>query len=183
MRGRVEAFLKDQQIAYDVVDAVVPVSWVEPGVAAVRAREIAALRGDAAFERLITGVKRVGNILAKDRRRLGSSWGDVRAGLGGEGAGFSADRFQDPAEGRLLDALRQSLDRIEELEARASFAEILRVLAGLADPIDGYFDRVLVNSEDGGVRENRHAFLAAVFALFGCYADFQRIVDECTRTG
>jgi glycyl-tRNA synthetase beta chain len=183
MRGRVEAFLKDQGLAYDVVDAVVPVAWVEPGVAAARAREIAALRGDRTFERLITGVKRVGNILAKDRRRLGASWDEVRAGLAGPGEAFSTDRFQDPAETRLLEALRKGLGQIDELESRTSFTGVLRVLASLADPIDGYFDRVLVNSDDAAVRENRHAFLAAAYALFGRYADFQRIVEEGSPGG
>jgi hypothetical protein len=34
-------------------------------------------------------------------------------------------------------------------------------------PIDAYFDKVLVNSEDPAVRENRLAFLAATYSLFG----------------
>jgi glycyl-tRNA synthetase beta chain len=51
-------------------------------------------------------------------------------------------------------------------------------LALLADPIDAYFDAVLVNAEDRAVRENRISFLGEVFGLFGRYADFQAIVEQ-----
>lgn len=181
LRARVDAFLKENGVPYDIADAVAPVSWAEPGRALARAREIAGLRGEARFERLITGVKRVGNILARDRRRIGAAWSDVTGLLSGDGAGgFSAGRFQDPAESTLLDAVMASLEPIETRDSRDDFGGVLTVLSGLADPIDAYFDRVLVNVDDEAVRENRHAFLAAVYSLFGRFADFQAIVEQST---
>ncbi len=179
MRGRVEAFLKDNGVPYDVADAVLPVSWTDPGTALARARDIARLRGDARFERLITGVKRVGNILAKDRRRVGAAWPDVSGALAGDGVRpFDPARFQDPAERGLLDAVVGTLGRIESQEASGNFGEVLTVLSRLADPIDAYFDKVLVNVDDALVRDNRHGFLAAVYGLFGRFADFQAIVEQ-----
>ncbi len=179
LRGRVEAFLKEQGVPYDIAGAVLPVAWAEPGVALARARAIGRLRGQRTFERLITGVKRVGNILDKGRRRVGSPWPDVVRALGEGGApSFDAARFDDPAEGALLEAVRRSLGTIEAREAAGDIPGVLAALSGLADPIDAYFDRVLVNAEDTAVRDNRHAFLAAVYGLFGRYADFQAIVEE-----
>ena len=59
-----------------------------------------------------------------------------------------------------------------------SFVQVLATLSGLAGPIDSYFDHVLVNSADPAVRDNRIAFLAAAYALFGRFADFQRLVES-----
>lgn len=179
-RGRVEAFLKDNGVPFDVAAAVMAASWTDPGAALARAKEIAKLRGDRTFERLVTGVRRVGNILAKEHRELGSSLEDARAQLSGAGdePGFREGLFQDPAEGVLLAKTRAAADRIGGFEERQDAASILQTLSRLADPIDGFFERVLVNADDPAVRNNRHGLLAAVYALFGRYADFLSIVEQ-----
>jgi glycyl-tRNA synthetase beta chain len=181
LRGRVEAYLKDGGVPYDVADAVLAVVWDRPRVAASRARDVVRLRGDAAFERLVTGVKRVGNILPKERRRTGAGWDEVRSAFGGEGA-FKPERFEDPAEHALLDALRATMGRIGGNEDAHPFPQVLAALSGLAAPIDTYFDRVLVNSSDPAVRDNRISFLAATYSLFGRFADFQRLVETGTTS-
>ena len=179
LRGRVEAHLKESGIPYDVADAVIAVAWAEPGVALARARALAAMRGDRAFERLITGVKRVGNILPRDRRRLATPWESVAKAFAPVAtATFDPARFADPAEGRLLDAVRKSVAEIYPLEKKSAFDAVLVALSRLADPIDSYFDAVLVNADDPAVRENRISFLGEVFGLFGRYADFQSIVEQ-----
>jgi glycyl-tRNA synthetase beta chain len=91
---------------------------------------------------------------------------------------FDAARFQDPAERGLLDAVRRSVREIPALEEKSSFDAVLGALSQLADPIDAYFDAVLVNTEDREVRDNRISFLGEVFGLFGRYADFQAIVEQ-----
>lgn len=180
VEGRVGAFLKESGVAYDVADAVLAVAWPEPGVALARAHALARLRGDRAFERLITGVKRVANILPKERRRLASTWESVAGSLGDPPSrpSFDPARFQDPAEHGLWDAVKGSVREIPKLEDKSSFGAVLGALSRLADPIDTYFDAVLVNAEDRAVRENRISFLAEIFALFGRYADFQAIVEQ-----
>ena len=179
VRGRVDAFLRDQGVSYDVAAAVLAAAWAEPALALARARAIGRLRGDRRFERLITGVRRVGNILAGKSRRVGPTLEQVRAGFGDGGErAFDPSLFEDPAEGELLNHLVAAVERIAELEGRQQVDAILGVLSGLADPIDTYFDKVLVNSDDVRVRANRHAFLAATYALFGRYADFLAIVEE-----
>ena len=177
LRARVEAHLKDEGIPYDVVDAVLAVVWERPGVALARARDLVKLRGDAGFERLITGVKRVGNILPKERRRTGVEWGEIRGAFTDQAA-FTAERFEDPAEHALLQALRKTVGDIGTGEEGRPFVQVLATLSGLAGPIDAYFDRVLVNSTDPAVRDNRISFLAATYALFGRFADFQRLVES-----
>lgn len=187
LQSRCEAFLRDNGVSYDVANAVKPVSWAQPGVALDRAKEISRLRGDERFERLITGVKRVGNILSPDHRRLGADWGRISGALeGGEGVveGPRVDpaMFDDPREETLFEALRAAIPEIARAEADHRFRDVLERLSRLADPIDAYFDHVLVNCEDAAVRANRHAFLAVAYALFSRYADFSEIVDSGDRS-
>ena len=177
MRARVEASLKDAGIPYDVADAVLSVAWQRPNVAMARARDLVRLRGDARFERLVTGVKRVGNILPKERRRTGTEWSEVKMLLT-EPTTFSASRFEDPAEHALLGALQAMVKELDTGREGKPFAQVLTSLSGLATPIDTYFDKVLVNSEDAAVRDNRLAFLAATYSLFGRFADFQKLVES-----
>jgi glycyl-tRNA synthetase beta chain len=182
-KTRCEAFLKERGISYDVVSAVSEVTWPRPGVALIRARGIARTRGDARFERLITGVKRVGNILSDDKRTYGGSWPEIRAALEPPHPvdatdGFSPAAFTEPAEHTLYEAVIAVIPQMIECDRRHDFAAILDILSGLADPIDRYFDEVLVNCEDPALRDNRHRFLAAVFSVFSRYADFSFIVES-----
>ena len=64
-----------------------------------------------------------------------------------------------------------------ESDTHHDFTSILDKLSGLADPIDRYFEDVLVNCDDPVVRKNRHGFLSAVFLVFSRYADFSYIVE------
>lgn len=182
LEARAAAYLKEGGVPYDTAEAVAAVAWNRPGVALRRAHDIARLRGDAVFERLITGVKRVGNILDAGHRRTGLAAADVHSAIidGGELGGigsFAPDRFEDPAEGQLLEAVRRTLPALEAHEGKGDFSALLAALSSLADPIDRYFESVLVNCEDQEVRENRHRFLAAIFGLFARFADFSRIVE------
>jgi glycyl-tRNA synthetase beta chain len=181
--ARCEAFLKERGIVYDVVSAVSVVSWPRPGVALIRARGIARMRGDARFERLITGVKRVGNILADDKRTYGANWPTIEAALdparqSDTKDGFATAAFTEPAEHRLYEAVIDTIPRMIDCDRRHDFASNLDILSGLADPIDVYFDEVLVNCEEPDLRSNRHRFLAAVFLVFSRYADFSYIVES-----
>jgi glycyl-tRNA synthetase beta chain len=184
--ARCESYLKDRGITYDVVDAVSRVHWARPGVALEIAREIAKLRGDARFERLITGVKRVGNILSAEKRTYGSDWESIRAAFAGpeetrsapESTRFLTDRFEQPAEDALYKAVISVLPDMMSLDRDGEYGAILETLSRLADPIDVYFDDVLVNCEDAELRENRHRFLAAIFSVFSRYADYSFIVEE-----
>jgi glycyl-tRNA synthetase beta chain len=181
--ARCAAFLKDKGIAYDVVNAVSRVSWRRPGVALARAEEIARYRGDKVFERLITGVKRVGNILSEDKRLYGVKWDAIERAFGpstelsGE-IRYSTDRFEDPAERQLYDAVTSVVPEMIEADNSHDIAAILNTLSRLADPIDRYFERVLVNCEDPDLRDNRHHFLSSIFVIFSRYADFSYIVED-----
>jgi glycyl-tRNA synthetase beta chain len=55
------------------------------------------------------------------------------------------------------------------------FSAAMRALGALREPVDSFFERVLVNDEDLGVRANRLALLARIRAATDQVADFSRI--------
>ncbi|OWK22442.1 hypothetical protein AJ88_09635 [Mesorhizobium amorphae CCBAU 01583] len=55
------------------------------------------------------------------------------------------------------------------------FSTAMLALSVLREPVDSFFERVLVNDEDQAVRANRLALLARIRAATGKVADFSRI--------
>ena len=51
----------------------------------------------------------------------------------------------------------------------------MRALSRLRGPVDAFFDRVTVNAEDPGLRENRLRLLNAIREATRSVADFSRI--------
>jgi glycyl-tRNA synthetase beta chain len=51
----------------------------------------------------------------------------------------------------------------------------LATIATLRDPVDDFFNDVMVMADDADVRRNRLALLAAISAIFGQIADFSQI--------
>ncbi|MNG41047.1 Glycine--tRNA ligase beta subunit [compost metagenome] len=56
-----------------------------------------------------------------------------------------------------------------------AFAAAMGELATLRAPVDAFFDKVLVNSEDPGERDNRLRLLAKVRDAMGRVADFSQV--------
>ena len=105
--------------------------------------------------------KRIANILRK---------ADDPAKLG-----VSKKLLQDDAELALFSALQGAEERVRPLLAVRSYAEALNELADLRDPIDRFFDDVMVMTDDEAVKNNRLALLREIRALFLDVADISRL--------
>ncbi|BAN45742.1 glycine--tRNA ligase subunit beta [Metapseudomonas resinovorans] len=98
--------------------------------------------------------KRVSNLLGKAEGNVPSS---VDSAL-----------LQEDAEKVLARAVTEA----EQALANAgSYRETLERLASLREPVDSFFEAVLVNAEDAAVRGNRYALLAKLRGLFLGVAD------------
>jgi len=102
-------------------------------------------------------------------------------------------RIEEKQDGRAYDgpARREALEMAEEtalagrLEAatamakaaleRETFDEAMTVLAGLRGPVDEFFDRVTVNTDQPELRENRLRLLSEIRATLNRVADFSQI--------
>ncbi len=184
--GRFEGLMEEAGVAPDIFDAVVESG--ETRVLDLQARALAlnALRGDAAFERLVIGARRVGNILAKEQVSLSTErayadlecWAAARATLP---YGYEPARIVEPAERQLHAAVAAAAPALLAEVGDRRYAEAYRRLAGLSGSIDGYFESVMVNSEDAALRGNRLAFLRNLAQLFLHLANFSRVVLEGER--
>jgi glycyl-tRNA synthetase beta chain len=126
------------------------------------------LRAVAEFARcpeaasLAAANKRVANILRKQAE-------DVNAPAIGrvvDPAHFEAD-----AERELADALTAAQHETASALAAGDYAAVLARLAQLQQPVDTFFDNVLVNADNPAVRANRLALLGQLKAQFSAIAD------------
>jgi glycyl-tRNA synthetase beta chain len=118
------------------------------------------LKLDAAAS-LAAANKRIVNILRKADRPTTT---DVRPNL-----------LQLDAERRLHAALEQLRPEVEPLLARRDYSEALQRLARLREPVDAFFDSVMVMDENADLRGNRLGLLAALRQLFLHTADLSRL--------
>jgi len=112
-------------------------------------------------ESLAAANKRIANMLRKA--------GDP------EGLAVTAKLFEQDAEQALNNALENSREKVGPMLEQRRYAEILNELADLRDPVDRFFDDVMVMAEDPAVRNNRLALLAELRALFLDVADISRL--------
>ena len=168
IRQRLRTLLIDQGIGYDTVDAVLTVSSDDVSDAAARARALHAVRGQPAMARLATGFARASRILSQ-----GSPAPEIRE-----------DVLKEPVELALYEAWRQVRATVSEAADARRYADALRVLERLADPIDAFFEQVLVMAPDAAVRANRLALLLAITHTFLKVANLGLLAGERpVRTG
>ncbi len=127
-------------------------------------RRLAAVQTFAHLEQaesLAAANKRIANILHK----------------AGGAASLRVDKklLQDDAELALFSALESVRQKVEPLLAVRGYAEVLNELADLRDPIDRFFDDVMVMDDNESVRNNRLALLNELRALFLDVADISRL--------
>jgi glycyl-tRNA synthetase beta chain len=80
-------------------------------------------------------------------------------------------RLAAAAEVGLHRALQDKEQEVGPLLAAGDYTETLRRLAGLREPVDRFFDDVMVMVEDDAVRANRLALLGSLYRLFRRVAD------------
>jgi glycyl-tRNA synthetase beta chain len=105
--------------------------------------------------------KRIANIL----RQAGAS----------EDAAIRAKLLEDGAEKDLHAALVSAEEAVRPLLEERSYTSALRALAALREPVDRYFDDVMVMVDDEALKKNRLALLGALRALFLDVADISRL--------
>jgi len=127
-------------------------------------RRLAAVQTFAHLEQaesLAAANKRIANILRK----------------AGDPVGLSINKklLQDDAELALFSALESAQQKVGPLFAVRSYAEVLNELADLRDPVDRFFDDVMVMADDEAIKNNRLALLGELRALFLDVADISRL--------
>ncbi|NVZ80285.1 glycine--tRNA ligase subunit beta [Pseudomonas yamanorum] len=142
------------------VSVYLSVRALQPGSALdfdQRVQAVQAFRKLPEADALAAVNKRVSNLLSK-ADNLGNA--EVDPGL-----------FADAKEFSLNSAIAKAENAVKPLIAERNYAEALARLATLREPVDAFFEAVMINAEDAGVRKNRYAMLARLRGLFINIAD------------
>ncbi len=159
---RLAGLLKEQGYSAQEVDAVLslrPQRFIEVTKRLAAVRAFAALPEAAA---LAAANKRVGNILKKE-------------GIGAKVGAVNNKLLQEPAEQVLHQALSQIAPKADAAFAAGDYTASLHALAALKEPVDAFFDNVMVNAEDAALRANRLALLAQLQQAMNRVADISRL--------
>jgi glycyl-tRNA synthetase beta chain len=107
--------------------------------------------------------KRVSNILAKNPLKNMST-------------PINKDLLSEPSELALTKMIENLEEKIQPLLQEQSYTSVLKLLSGLAVPIDNFFDDVMVVTDDDETRINRLILLHKLRALFLQVADISLLV-------
>jgi glycyl-tRNA synthetase beta chain len=113
---------------------------------------------------LLAGTKRAANILAAEEKKGTRIADEVDPSL-----------MVEPAERALLTAVNQAESEAAQAIVLQDFSGAMSALAALREPVDVFFEAVLVNAEDEAVRANRLALLGRIRSATGQVADFSKI--------
>ena len=104
--------------------------------------------------------KRIGNILKQAERVP---------------AAFDSALLVEPAEKSLASKFAEARSDAERHYAAQDYAAMLRRLAALKEPVDAFFDGVMVMSDDRRLRDNRVALLAQLHGTMNRIADISKL--------
>ncbi|TLU75796.1 glycine--tRNA ligase subunit beta [Mannheimia varigena] len=156
MLGRFRAWYESEGIAVDVIQAVLARRPTKPADFDARVRAVSHFRTLDSAEALAAANKRVSNILAKADIAIG----EIDLGV-----------CVEPAEKALAEAVIALKGEVQPLIAQGDYTAVLDKLANLRQPVDAFFDGVMVNAEDQKLRQNRLAILSTLQGLFLQVAD------------
>ncbi|ENZ5481905.1 glycyl-tRNA synthetase beta subunit [Serratia marcescens BIDMC 44] len=157
MLGRFRAWYQEEGHAVDTIQAVLARRPTKPADFDARVKAVSHFRTLEAAAALAAANKRVSNILAKSTETLNDS---VRASV-----------LKDAAEIQLATHLVVLRDKLQPYFAAGHYQEALVELAALREPVDAFFDNVMVMADDAEVRVNRLTLLSKLRELFLQVAD------------
>jgi len=167
-RERLEFYLRDVRgYSYDVVKAVLASDADDVVDSVARAEAVKEVISMPEFQAIGAACKRMRNILRQ-------------AGEKGIAPAQKVESLSDSGEEEknLISYLDQKGARVEELRRDRGYVEALRLLSTAREPVDKFFDKVMVMVDDTRVRGNRLALLQALLKEFSTIADFSEIVSE-----
>ena len=154
---RLRGYYAEQGCGSDLFDAVRAVSPETLSDFDRRIRAVEEFGRMPEAQALAAANKRIGNILRQSGETAG---GKVDAAL-----------LEAGAEQVLHERIAAAAVAIEPLVQQGRYLDTLRLLAGLREPVDAFFDGVMVMADDAGKRRNRIALLAQLRRMFLHVAD------------
>ncbi|MEJ3625192.1 glycine--tRNA ligase subunit beta [Vibrio vulnificus] len=157
MLGRFRAWYQDEGFSVDIIQAVLARRPTKPADFDQRVKAVSHFRELEAAEALAAANKRVGNILAKFDGELAAE--------------IDLVLLQEDAEKVLAENVEVMTEALEPAFATGNYQEALSKLADLREPVDAFFDNVMVMADDEALKTNRLTLLNNLRNLFLQIAD------------
>ncbi len=168
MRERLEFYLRDVRgFAYDVANAVLAADSDDVVDAIARAEAVSEVRGSEDFASISVAFKRIKNILRQAR--------ETKKAIAEQLDSFA---LAEEAEKQLAELIPRTASEVRRLREEKNYASALVQISRLRQPVDTFFDTVMVMVDDERVRANRLALLRDLLSEFSTIADFSEIVTE-----
>ena len=161
IRQRLEVILREEWgVRYDLVTAALAVDFFSVGDAVERAKALQEVAGREDFLGTVMAATRVTNI--------------VKGVASGHPVNTSLLSEPEQALEAVYQAVRKAADAKTQ---QRDYVGLFDVLAGLREPVNAFFEAVLVMDPDEKVRQNRLALLTRVNDLFRRLADLSCVVQ------
>ncbi|MBU0993072.1 MAG: glycine--tRNA ligase subunit beta [Proteobacteria bacterium] len=161
IKSRISHIMEEEGFSKDVIASVVNVSVDNVPQVFERVKALEKLKALKDFEPIAVAFKRVVNI--------------IRKAVIPETVRVNKDIFQDACENNLYQSLVTTRTTVDTLIENRNYDQALIEIASLRDPVDAFFDGVMVMADDEALRNNRLALLNEISVLFGRIADFSMI--------
>ena len=155
--------LKDQGYSAFEVDAVLALRPQCLGDVPARMEAVRAFAAMPQAEALAAANKRIGNILKKAPKADSSQ--------------FSAAKMTLAAEKNLHLSMAQNVTQADAFYAQKNYTDALKTLAALREPVDIFFNDVMVNDPDEDIRRNRLGLLSQLHDSMNRVADLSRLAN------
>jgi len=162
MLDRFRAFYEDANIPAEVFQAVTAKQLSQPLDINQRVLAVNEFSKLPQAQALAAANKRVSNILSKQNASAN--------------AVVHAELLQEDAEKNLARAISAKAELVTPLFAKREYTKALAALADLQQPVDAFFDSVMVMCEDQALQQNRLALLQQLRGLFLEVADISYLV-------
>jgi glycyl-tRNA synthetase beta chain len=167
-RERLEFYLRDVRgYNYDVVKAVVGADAEDVVDVVQRAEAVKQVLHMPEFQAIGAACKRMRNILKQAEEK------------GIKPAATFEDSPDSALEEKNLAAyVEGNGPKVEDLRKKKEYSDALKLLSSAREPVDAFFDKVMVLVDDAKLRANRLALLRTLLKEFSTIADFSEIVTE-----
>jgi glycyl-tRNA synthetase beta chain len=158
IKGRFVNDLIGQEVSGSAVEAVTSVSFDDVVDCRAKIDALAAIRDQPAFTVLAAAFKRVMNII-KDN----------------DGTEVNVELLQHGAERNLYDVFVRVQKETKPFLQEKEYHKTLEIILQMKEPVDAFFDEVMVMTEDAVLQKNRLNLLTAISRLFLRVGDFSKM--------
>jgi glycyl-tRNA synthetase beta chain len=163
---RLKVTLREDGARHDLVDAVFALDGQDDLLLIVRRVEALGKFLDTDDgKNLLAGVKRASNILRIEEKKDNKGYAGAP----------DAKRLAELEEKALAEAVSLAKEEASAAVAKEDFAAAMSALAKLRPKVDAFFEKVTVNVDDKGLRENRLMLLNEIREATRAVADFSKI--------